>query len=146
MRILISFLSLLATFSLWAQPTTEEEFNYMSKGYKIQVESGLDMKKGYSLQLLDSMTVPHSAATRHVRFLGLFREGSTTPCGIIGVVKRMDNGVVTYLCLPSHDAPDALWQKAVQGLEQYKDNLPALGTVMASLIHLASKGYTEPCK
>ena len=30
-------------------PTTEEEYNYLTKGYKIQVESGLDMKKGYSL-------------------------------------------------------------------------------------------------
>lgn len=29
--------------------TTEEEYNYLTKGYKIQLESGLDMKRGYSL-------------------------------------------------------------------------------------------------
>lgn len=27
--------------------TTEEEYNYMTKGYRVQTESGLDMKKGY---------------------------------------------------------------------------------------------------
>lgn len=27
--------------------TTEEEYNYMTKGYKMQLEGGLDMKKGY---------------------------------------------------------------------------------------------------
>ena len=29
--------------------TTLEEWNYITKGYKIQLESGLDMKKGYEL-------------------------------------------------------------------------------------------------
>lgn len=28
--------------------TTEEEYNYMSKGYQVQINDGLDMKKGYS--------------------------------------------------------------------------------------------------
>jgi hypothetical protein len=27
-------------------PTTEEEYNYLTKGYAIQISSGLDMKKG----------------------------------------------------------------------------------------------------
>ena len=29
---------------------TQEEFNYLTKGLKVQEESGLDMKKGYVLQ------------------------------------------------------------------------------------------------
>jgi len=33
----------------FSQSTTQEEYNYITKGYKIQVESGLDMKKGYIL-------------------------------------------------------------------------------------------------
>lgn len=30
--------------------TTEEEYNYLTKGYKVQIESGLDMKKGYEFK------------------------------------------------------------------------------------------------
>ena len=29
--------------------TTEEEYNYITKGYQIQLSSGLDMKKGYAV-------------------------------------------------------------------------------------------------
>ena len=29
--------------------TTEEEYNYMTKGYQMQMSGGLDMKKGYML-------------------------------------------------------------------------------------------------
>lgn len=31
-------------------PTTEEEYNYLTKGYRVQLESGLDMKKNYLLE------------------------------------------------------------------------------------------------
>lgn len=35
--------------ALFATPTTEEEYNYMSKGYKSMLEQGTDLKKGYSV-------------------------------------------------------------------------------------------------
>jgi hypothetical protein len=50
---LISLLILITAFSSKAQKntgiTTEEEYNYMIKGYDIQISSGLDMKKGYTI-------------------------------------------------------------------------------------------------
>ena len=36
-------------------PTSEEEYNYLTKGYKVQIESGLDMKKGYALHNMGDM-------------------------------------------------------------------------------------------
>ena len=30
--------------------TTEEEYSYVTKGLKIQIDGGLDMKKGYELK------------------------------------------------------------------------------------------------
>ena len=56
MKYLFLLLLFMTSSALFAQldstlvrsaPTTMEEYNYMTKGYKIQVESGLDMKKGY---------------------------------------------------------------------------------------------------
>ena len=38
------------------EPTTKDEYNYITKGYKIQKESGLDMKKGYSFGSLSKTT------------------------------------------------------------------------------------------
>ena len=33
-------------------PTTEEEYNYLTKGYQTQISEGLDMKKGTILKTL----------------------------------------------------------------------------------------------
>ena len=37
--------------------TTEEEYLYMSKGYKVAVESGLDLKTGYAIGKTYSQTI-----------------------------------------------------------------------------------------
>ena len=46
--IVITFILLSSSVAkMYAQPTSEEEYNYITKGYKVQVETGLDMKAGY---------------------------------------------------------------------------------------------------
>ncbi len=60
---------LFASFALiWLQGksqsgTTMEEYNYVTKGLKIQLESGLDMKNGYAIIPVDTlwMKVPYSS-------------------------------------------------------------------------------------
>lgn len=37
--------------------TTPEEYNLLAKGYHIQVESGLDMKRGYRLDPLGQLSI-----------------------------------------------------------------------------------------
>ena len=50
--LLLTCMFLFACFSF--SQTTLEEYNYISKGYKIQLESGLDMKRGYLLEDIDA--------------------------------------------------------------------------------------------
>lgn len=45
---------LCVSYTLRAQ-TTDEEYNYVTKGLKIQMESGLDMKKGYEIVSVDTI-------------------------------------------------------------------------------------------
>lgn len=54
--ILIFALLLSAVTFLKAQ-TTEEEYNFVTIGFKVQLESGLDMKKGYALKDLGSWSL-----------------------------------------------------------------------------------------
>ncbi len=56
MRISITIIFCIASFITLGQ-TTETEYNYVTKGYKIQLESGLDMKKGYRFEDLDTWGV-----------------------------------------------------------------------------------------
>lgn len=47
-KLIIVSLLIISALQCYAQ-TTIEEWNYITKGYKIQKESGLDMKKGYDI-------------------------------------------------------------------------------------------------
>ncbi len=86
-----------------AQGTTQEEYNYVSKGYKIQVESGLDMKKGYKIveteRMLDDV---------QVKFL--FRESDQTLAATIIVWHAKFFNKDYYVCLPNSKASKELWQ------------------------------------
>ena len=58
--ILLSFLMCLINFSYGKYikgVTTEEEYLYMSKGYKVAAESGLDIKSGYAIGKTISHTI-----------------------------------------------------------------------------------------
>jgi hypothetical protein len=48
----VSLLFTIFTSTVFSQ-TSLEEYNYVTKGYKVQIESGLDMKKGYEIQNVD---------------------------------------------------------------------------------------------
>ena len=59
---------------LYAQTTittTEEEYNYITKGYKVQFESGLDMKKGYILKDMGEWNLKYDNISRGFAFKGL---------------------------------------------------------------------------
>ena len=58
MKKVLSIFSLLVISSLVFSQTSMEEYNYVTKGLKIQKESGLDMKLGYSIQVIDTLVIP----------------------------------------------------------------------------------------
>ena len=49
MKSLILIVFLFLSFAAVCQNTTQEEYNFITKGYQQMLESGLDMKKGYYL-------------------------------------------------------------------------------------------------
>lgn len=76
--------------------TTLEEYNYMTKGYKIQISSGLDMKKGYVIENITK----YSTSAYDFDFKNLLRETTKTSAGIILVATSKVWGNVYYLSIP----------------------------------------------
>ena len=99
MRKITLFFVLFSAFS-YAQDeptgTTLEEYNYMTKGYKIQISSGLDMKKGYSVENITK----YSTASYDFDFKNLLRETTNTTAGIIVIATSKLWGNVYYLSIP----------------------------------------------
>jgi hypothetical protein len=79
-----------------AKGTTEEEYNYLSKGYKVQIESGLDMKKGYVFQ--DFGEVKQSSYSFNFKLL--MRETKREVAGILVITKSEVSGNTYYVAIP----------------------------------------------
>ena len=138
---------LIASLSAMGQ-TTQEEYNYITKGYKIQVESGLDMKKGYSFfDLRPAVLKWANGEARNCYFKALVRDGESKPCAIMMIYKRFDVGAEYYICIPTLNA-DAVWQQTFQDMmkiSEADDFKELLQTMVWSLMKLSSEimGYVE---
>jgi hypothetical protein len=82
-----------------AQNTTQEEFNYMSKGFARMISEGLDLKKGYFL----SDTAQFSIEKEKYRFtfLNLKRVADKSLAGTIVIVKSSVSNNIYYLGIPA---------------------------------------------
>lgn len=125
-KILIISIIALSTTKLYSQGTTQEEYNYITKGYKAQIEGGLDMKKGYSFIDMGKWSLLTGSEKRNCEFKGLLRDGEKKPCAVMMVFKRTDisEGTTGYICIPSIDAEEAIWQQTLNFLnENFTDEL-----------------------
>jgi hypothetical protein len=130
MKKVIVSLFILASFGKLFSQTTLEEFNFITKGYKIQLESGLDMKKGYSLSTLtDFLSLDfgndEKSGRRGMVFKALIRGSETKPCAIMAIYERRLNGKAQYqeyYCIPMPLSDDTLWDKTLEQLNANFNN------------------------
>lgn len=145
MKKIIILLFVIGTYcNLFAQ-TTQEEYNYLTKGYKIQLESGLDMKKGYSLKDLGDWGLNHGSENRNCTFKGLVRDGQNKPCAILMIYKRTDisNGAVFHICIPINASGD-IWQQTLDFVNaNFKDNIQMSNAIIWALMHLSSQEVSK---
>jgi len=122
-------------------PTTEAEYNYLTKGYKVQIESGLDMKKGYTID--DATVVRRNSYTFDIKFL--MREKNNEMAAILIIAKSETWGNIYYICLPINN-PDlvnkyyasiAAWDKAL--LLEYSLVTSSMFSSMSSALNEAQK-------
>lgn len=81
--------------------TSEEEYNYLTKGYPQGIENGLDIKKGYTLDKINSKGSPNFELE-----LFSFSENGITKAYLI---TKKANDKIKYYCLPINNAE--LWRK-----------------------------------
>lgn len=83
--------------------TTQEEYNYVTKGLRTTLEQGLDIKKGYSLNLIQEFEFSGS----QYNFYTFDRENGETACIII----IFNNGRNSYLlCIPHKETEQKIKQ------------------------------------
>lgn len=84
--------------------TTEEEYSYVTKGLKIQIDGGLDMKKGYELKTVKVL----NSNLKRAELGQLIR---TSDKSIACYWLKFTNFKTYYFCLPNPDSTTDLINK-----------------------------------
>lgn len=132
--LLITFSAICLTSKTINAQTTMDEFNYITKGYKIQLESGLDMKAGYEFTKIDEVVIGERSVT-----LSKLLNNKTRVAGYLMVYKK-SNKDPEYICIPNPNS-------SYEVIELYKNSLYPNKTENSSLklqiiAFLLSKGIT----
>ncbi len=129
---------LLLSISAFGQ-TTQDEYNYLSKEYKILKDSFPPMKKGYSFVAATKALTAFGDTVRNVSFYGLLRKGQTKPVATLMTYNKA-NGQTSYFCIPTLDAPKNIWLQTFEAVgNAFKDDGLAMQTIIWGLMRLSSE-------
>lgn len=100
--------------------TTQEEYNYLTKGYAEQVEKGLDMKQGYDLKdVTSSKTRYTNNKYRQITVKALHKTNSGKFKALLVEFYRSSNNHTIYVCVPSTGSDAEIWKQFNKSI--YKD-------------------------
>ena len=128
----ITFLLLLISSFAYSQvSTTLDEYNYLTKGYKIAIDSGLDLKNGYGFIEISS----HNELNYQFSFNQFIRTDTKEVCAIMVSAYSKLWGNKYYICIPFNNSD--LLSLYVNNLKQWdKDILVAYSTALSSYINI----------
>jgi hypothetical protein len=112
-----------------------EEYNYITKGIKIQQEAGLDVKKGYSIKDLFTTATHDQKVTRSTNFKAIYRDNEKKPFAFLCIYKNMKSDFTDYLCIPANDSDTEFWTKTYEIMQEY-DEYGKL-SIMWGIAHLS---------
>ena len=123
---------LAASISAAFSQTTEEEFNYVTKGYKTTLEQGLDVKNGYLVE-----TIPQAKATSNntvkLEPKILLRKGQPAKdFAAMMIVYSLNNKVTKVYCIPHPSSNADILAKSVQDLSSAEGTQKKLLLTMMS--------------
>ena len=118
--------------------TTDDEYNYLTKGYAAQVSQGLDMKQGYSL--IDKGTTPYESVSVDVKYL--YRTSGNVYAGALLIVNGLKGAKgasvpTQYFCVPSAGSSMNQWNNTLSFIQQACGNdKTGYAAIMYALMHV----------
>lgn len=111
--------------------TTLEEYNYVTKGYKVQIESGLDMKKGYEFVSIDTVTT--RIATAEMKTLYRIKDSKKEIAAYLIIYDRTGR-TTEYICVPNPKSNDEIMQKYFTALWDGVSETSSKGQLISYII------------
>lgn len=122
----------------FSQNTTQEEYNFMTKGYKTLIDQGLDMKKGYYLGF---KWVDNEWTNYKFTFLELRRETDKSLAGTIIKAYSKSSGNTYYYGIPAMDCDKEDCSVSSKIDSNLKDSLWELDGTMTDVMFVSFAKY-----
>ncbi len=106
-----------ASASVSKSVTTEEEYLYMTKGFKVQIESGLDNKKGYIVK----SPIKYEMTNYSFEYIELIREITNSSVGFVVKATSKVWGNTYYFAIPQQN--EDLLNKSFLEISKLDDNM-----------------------
>jgi len=100
--------------------TTQEEYNYVTRGYKIDIETGHDIKNGYEMKDIDRVqqTTKSNSIGREA-WLKRFSRKSTNATAAYLIIYQRAGQEKEYFCVPTLNSPKELHDAFFVSLSAY---------------------------
>jgi hypothetical protein len=135
---ILLFALLLLSVNTFSQ-TTQDEYNYLSRVYGEQRDTGMLVKKHYKVVELTKTYTAFSDTARNISFWGIIRKGETKPSAILMKYDKAGNGTV-HICIPTINSPQSMWLQTFEAVgNTFKNDGLALQTIIWGLMRLSSQ-------
>lgn len=134
-HIFIIFLTLIST-SAFSQ-TTLEEYNYVTKGYRVQMEAGLDMKKGY---VFEDVINEKTYGERAISAKALYKlNGQSKQKVAVLIIYTRNGNDPEYICVPQPNSGTEInqrfWDQLYNGESDNSNRLQLIAFILGYLIN-----------
>jgi hypothetical protein len=126
-----------ASFS-YAQ-TTQDEYNYMAKGWLSMQQQGMGMKSGYATADKGKYVLEYGGYNLEVSVLNLTRTADNSSAGYIVMVHDTKKNNTQYFAVPTKNTDQSIWNQTLASVRQvYGKDQSGFEAIMYAFMHIAN--------
>jgi len=118
--------------------TTQDEYNYLTKGWLSMQQQGMGMKAGYATNDKGKYTLEYGGYNLEVSVLNLTRTADNSNAGYIVMVHDTKKNNTQYFGVPSKNSDQGIWNQMIAAIRAvYGKDQTGFEAVMYAFMHIA---------
>jgi len=120
--------------------TTQDEYNYMTKGWLTMQQQGLGNKAGYTTADKGKYTMEFPGFNLEVSVQSLLRTADNSLAGYIVMVHDTKKNNTQYFGVPTKNSDQAIWNQTVSAIRvTYAKDQTGYEAIMYAMMHVAGQ-------
>jgi hypothetical protein len=117
--------------------TTQDEYNYLTKGWLSMQQQGMGLKAGYATTDKGKYTVEYGGYNLEVSILNLTRTADNSSAGYIVMVHDTKKNNTQYIGVPAKNSDQGIWNSMLTNIRGiYGKDQTGYEAIMYAVMHL----------